>query len=240
MPPICGGHTLHDMTLFNTHTPPKRRASWLSQLVLCLAAFGATSSFAGRPLAVDDANVNDVGSGHVETFYQRQPGGANTWTISPAFGLVEGIEIAAAFNRDNTADVNTTAVQLKWRITPAQKSGCNLATSLGLSQPNLAGAGASHFINGLMTCNVAEGSAIHLNLGINRAPGGPNTGVWGVAYEREFGAVTGHIEAFGQENALPTLQIGLRTMLTKSLQIDGTVGSTNGESVYSIGLKFLF
>ncbi len=219
---------------------PDFAANFAAKCLLSLAVLASSNSFAGRPLAVDDANVNDAGSGHVEVFLQRQPGGVNTWTIAPAYGLTEGIEIAAAFNRDNTADINTTALQLKWRITPSQKTGCNVATSLGLSQVNVAGVGSASFINGLMSCNFNEGSAVHLNLGLNRAPGGPNTGVWGVALEHEFGALTGHVEAFGQENALPTLQVGLRTMLTKTLQLDGTVGSSNGESVVSVGLKFLF
>jgi hypothetical protein len=209
--------------------------------LISLAALSASNSFAGRPLAVDDANVNDTGSGHVETFYQRGAGGANSWTISPAYGIIEGVEIAAAFNRDNTADVNTTSIQGKIRLTASKKDGCNVATSFGLSQPNTAGVGTSSFISGLMSCNMDEAGSVHVNLGVVFPPADANrVGVWGIAYEREFGPVTGHVEMFGQESALPTFQIGLRTMVTKTIQLDGTVGSTNNESIYSVGLKFLF
>ncbi len=209
-------------------------------ILFSLMSLASTSSFAGRPLAVDDANVNDKGSGHVETFYQRGVGGTNSWTISPAYGIFDGVEIAAAFNRDNTADVSTTSIQAKIRLTESKKDGCNFATSFGLAQPNTSGVGSSQFINGLMSCNMDEKGSLHLNLGLVRPPEGSSVGNWGIAYEREFGAVTGHIEFFGQENAQPTVQLGLRSMITKTIQLDGTVGSNNGESSYSIGLKFLF
>lgn len=209
-------------------------------LALFLALLSASSSYAGRPLAVDDANVNDVGSGHIEAYYQRLPGGVNAWTISPAYGITEGVEIAASFNRDNTALVNTSAIQVKFRLTEPKKAGCNVATSLGLAQTNVAGVGSSQFINGLMTCNTNASGSVHVNLGLVNPPSGPATGVWGLAYERDWGALTGHIELFGAENALPTVQLGLRTLLTKNLQLDGSVGRNNDESVYSVGFKFMF
>ena len=218
----------------------KNRSKTWKSFLFCVSLLAAGSSYAGRPLAVDDANVNDTGSGHIEAYYQRLPGNVNTWTVSPAYGVAEGLEIAASFNRDNTAEVNTTAVQLKFRLTESKKAGCNVAASLGLSQTNVAGVGSSQFVTGLMSCNTEASGSVHVNLGLVNPPSGPATGVWGVAYEREFGALTGHVELFGAENALPTVQLGLRTLLTKNLQIDGSVGRNNDESIYSVGFKFLF
>lgn len=209
-------------------------------ILLSLLSLASTYSFAGRPLTVDDADVNEKGAGHVETFYQRGSGGTHSWTISPAYGIFDGVEIAAAFNRDNTADVNTTSIQAKIRLTDSKKDGCNFATSFGLSQTNIPDEGSSQFISGLMSCNMHEKVSVHLNLGLVRPPVGTRVGNWGIAYEREFGAMTGHVEFFGQENAQPTAQLGLRSMITKAIQLDGTVGSTNGEPVYSVGLKFVF
>jgi hypothetical protein len=211
-----------------------------ASVLFCLISLATTGSFAGRPLTVDDADVNAKGSGHVEIFYERGVGGTQSWTISPAYGIFDGVEIAAAFNRDNTADVNTATIQAKIRLTESKKDGCNFATSFGLAQPNTSGVGSSQFINGLISCNMDDKGSVHLNLGLVRPPVGANVGNWGIAYEREFGAVTGHIELFGQENAQPTLQLGLRSRITKTIQLDGTVGSTNGESTYSVGLTFLF
>jgi hypothetical protein len=244
-----GGEATHYIhpTHFILVNPPfvtnnmKLRTQLAAPVLFSLLAVSASSSFAGRPLAVDDANVNDKGSGHVEAFYQRLPGGVNVYTISPAYGIMDGVEIAAAFSRDNTANVNTTTLQGKIRLTESKKDGCNFATSFGLSQPNVSGVGTSNFINGLITCNMDAAGSVHVNLGVVNPPAGAaRTGVWGIAYEREFGAVTAHVEAFGQENAQPAFQIGLRTMVTKTIQIDGTVGSSNNESMYSLGLKFLF
>lgn len=209
-------------------------------LVALTLLLGTAACLAGRPLAVDDANVNDPGAGHVEMFYQRLPGATHAWTISPAYGVAVGVELAASFNRDNTADANTTAIQGKIRLTESRKNGCNLATSFGLSQPNVSGLGFSKFINGLASCNAGDAGSFHLNLGLVNPSGGPNVGSWGLAFEREFGAITGHAEVFGQENQAPTVQFGLRTLLTKSLQLDATMGSLQGETLYPVGLKFLF
>jgi hypothetical protein len=206
--------------------------------LITLACCASGGAFAGRPLAVDDANVNDVHAGHVETYFQRQPGSSNTWTIAPAYGIAEGVEIGASFNRDNTGDVNTTGLQVKFRFTESQKVGCNFGGTVGASQAN-PGDGNVPFVTLLATCNSDAGS-VHFNVGAVRSPGAPTLGTWGVALEREFGEVTAHIEAFGMENSQPTFQMGLRTMVTKSIQLDGTVGRTNDESIYSVGLKFLF
>jgi hypothetical protein len=211
-----------------------------ASVLFCLSSLASTESVAGRPLTVDDADVNGKGFGHVEIFYERGVGGTPSWTISPAYGIFDGVEIAVAFNRDNAADANTTSIQAKIRLSESKKDGCNFATSFGLAQPNTSGVGSSQFINGLMSCNRDTNGSVHLNLGLVRPPEGSNVGTWGIAYEREFGTVTGHIEFFGQENVQPTIQLGLRSMVTKTIQLDGTVGSTNGESTYSVGLKFLF
>ena len=42
---------------------------------------------AGRPLTVDDANVNEVGEGQVEGWWTRSPNGARSWTVAPAYAL---------------------------------------------------------------------------------------------------------------------------------------------------------
>jgi hypothetical protein len=211
-----------------------------TSVLFSLISLASTSSFAGRPLTVDDADVDDKGKGHVETSYQRGVGGTHSWTISPAYGIFDGVEIAAAFNRDNTEDVNTTSIQVKFRLTESKKDGCNFAVSFGLAHPNTPSVGSSQALDGLMTCSTQGEGSMHLNLGVVRPPEGASVGTWGFAYEREFGAVTGHLEFFGQENAQPTVQLGLRSMISKTIQIDGAVGSTRAEPMYSVGLKFLF
>lgn len=207
-------------------------------LVVISAALGAQVCLAGRPLAVDDANVNAVGAGQVEAWYARQADGANVWNVAPAYGLMEGVEVAASWARDATNRVNTTALQAKFRLTPSLANGCNLGAVIGVSRPN-DDSGRTPYVNGLLSCN-GEAGSLHLNLGANRPSGAATLSTWGLAFEREFGAMTAHVEYFGQEHAKPSVQLGLRTELFKNVQIDGTVGQSGGDALLSVGLKYQF
>ncbi len=203
-----------------------------------LALWLSAPAHAGRPLTVDDAGVNDPGEGHVEAWYARQPGRAHTWTVAPAYAPVEGLEIGGQLSRDTTANATSAAVQAKWRITPSQESGCNTGAVLGLAHTR-GGGGNTPYLVGLLTCNSGWGSS-HINLGAVRGPGGPALGTWGIAHEREFGAVTAHVEAFGQRLSKPTFQVGARIEAAKGLQVDGTLGRSDRQTLVSVGLKQSF
>lgn len=207
-------------------------------LVVISVALGAQVCLAGRPLTVDDANVNAVGAGQVEAWYARQADGASVWNVAPAYGLMEGVEVAASWARDATNRVNTTALQAKFRLTPSLANGCNLGAVVGVLRPN-DDSGRTPYVNGLLSCN-GDAGALHLNLGANRPSGGATLSTWGLALEREFGAVTAHVEYFGQEHAKPSVQLGLRTELLKNVQIDATVGQSGGDALVSVGLKYQF
>ena len=213
-----------------------RHARPLCIPVLALSLAG--TAYAGRPLTVDDANVDDKGQGHVEAWYARQPGHAHTWTVAPAYAPVDGMELGGTVARDSTAGATTSAVQAKWRFTASQKSGCNVGAVLGALHTS-GGVGNSPYFNGLATCNSTWGST-HFNLGALRAPGGPTLGTWGIAHERGFGGVTAHVEAFGQRLSKPTFQVGARMDVAPGVQVDGNVGRTNGETLVSVGLKYSF
>jgi hypothetical protein len=213
---------------FNFHP---QRAS-----LLLIGVLSAASCLAGRPLTVDDANVNDVGAGHVEAWFERA-GGANNWTVAPAYGLTEGLEIAAALARDSSNRVTSSALQAKFRITESRKDGCNFGATLGLAHADASG--NTPYLNGIFTCNMDAG-AVHLNLGANRPSGSATLRTWGLAYERELGALTAHVEYFGEQHSAPTVQFGLRSEVVKNIQLDGTIGRSGGESIYSLGVKFMF
>jgi len=200
--------------------------------------FMAHVSHAGRPLTVDDANVNDVGAGHIEAWYARLPGKVNTWNVAPAFSPIKDIEVSAALSRDQTDKLTSSAIQAKWRITPSNPEGCNFGVVVGVSHTNKGG-GNTPYLNGLASCNHKDG-AFHLNLGLSHADVKNNLTNWGVAYERDLGFATAHIEYFGQETAKPTLQAGLRKDLIPGLQLDGTIGRSDGDLVLSLGLKKSF
>ena len=53
-------------------------------LPIVAALFFTNACQAGRPLTVDDANVNAVGAGQVEVWYVRKADGAGVWNVAPA------------------------------------------------------------------------------------------------------------------------------------------------------------
>lgn len=199
----------------------------------------ATSSWAGRPLTVDDANTADVGGGQVETWVARQGDRSKTWTTAVGVGVLDGVELGAAFARNMSANENATSLQVKVRLTPSVDGGCNFGAVVGMAHVH-DGGGRAYYVNGLTTCNL-EAFKLHGNLGATRAEhGGPTLKTWGVAAEKAFGDVTAHLEYFGQQQSKPTMQVGLRTDIMPNVQLDGTLGRAERRAVFSLGLKFSF
>ncbi len=161
------------------------------------------------------------------------------WTVAPAFGVTDGIEVGLALASGASSESSTTLLQAKFRLTPSVKNGCNIGTSLGATQTNSGGAASTPFVNGLLSCNADFGS-VHINAGATRQPEGPALGTWGIAVERGFGAYTAHLETFGQEQAGPSVQLGLRTDVAKNVQLDASVGRVSNETVWTLGMKFQF
>lgn len=193
-------------------------------------------ALAGRPLSVDDANTNDAGAGHVEFWVAHAPGSTVT-VVAPAYAPVESIEFAVAYARARGDESGSGTVQAKWRITPAQEAGCNLGASLGLVRT---GGADGHFVNALLSCNHQGAGSLHVNLGRSRAPAEHGVATWGAALEREFGAVTPHVEWFGSQHSRPTLQLGARGRVAQDWQLDGTVGRQGGRTLWSLGMKYQF
>ena len=207
-------------------------------LVFALIAGCSSTCFAGRPLSVDDANTADAGTGNIDFWFTRAPGNVNGWTVSPAYGIADGIELGATWATDTTNNTSASTLQLKFRLTAAKDQGCNFGTSIGVTQASDV-SGNTPFMSALVTCNLQSGS-VNLNLGLSRSPDSPTLKTWGLSFERELGTFTPHIEIFGVEQSAPTVQLGLRTMVTNSLQLDGSIGSTRGETTYTLGMRFFF
>lgn len=228
-------HLQRIVLLLSIMTHPPFRPS----LLLCLGCTLLSSAvWAGRPLSVDDADVNDVDHGHVETWFERTTGPTRSLIVAPAYAPVEGLEIAGAFTRDTSAPASSMMIQAKWRITPVQEAGCNVGASASISKTQ-GESGNTPAVNGLLTCHLPMG-AVHVNLGATRVPGESSVMTWGLALEHKFGSVTGHIETFGQQHAKSTLQAGSRYEIAKDIQVDGTVGRSDGQNLFSLGVKFQF
>ena len=210
---------------------------------LLLLSAGLTGpAHAGRPLNVDDAGVVEPGTGQVEAWYARQPGGARGWTVAPAYSPGTGLELTVSLSQDNHLHTRSTALQGKFLLTPSRPHTCNVGVAGVLSQTSGI-SGNTPSANGLLSCN-HEGGASHFNLGVVRASGGPTARTWGLATEREFGRFTGHVEWYGQQRSAPVFQLGLRTEIAPDWQVDGSLGRTRladkHETLYSLGFVYSF
>lgn len=206
-------------------------ATACASAVLCLPAW------AGRALSVDDANVDDKRTGHVEAWFARGAGNTNVYNVVPAYSPWEAVEFSVPLARDRTNAVTSIGALVRLRLTEPQKSGCNFLVALG--QQHLNPGANQPYAYSAATCKKNE-FALHANLGAAKPTGASSFGTWGVALERDHGDLVGHLEAFGQEHAKPTFQVGARKELGKGFQIDGTVGRTDGDTIFSLGVKFNF
>ena len=205
-------------------------------LLLLLAAVACSPALAGRPLAVDDANVNEAGRGQLEVWVARGAG-STVFNLAPAYAPVEGLEFGALLARESNTGDKVSALQVKWRITASKETGCNFGAVAGLSHAAERNTG---YLNGLLTCNRPELGSVHFNLGATKPGGAARARSWGLAYEREIMGITPHLEWFGVEHAKPTLQAGVRGHVAPDLQLDGSVGRGDGVTLYTLGAKLGF
>ncbi len=98
--------------------------------------------------------------------FAARAGGATTWNLSPAYAFADGLELSALLARQTTDNIDGSAVQLKWLITPNQASGCNFGVSFSGTRASGQGTSANAgFINGLLSCHGTPVGSVHANLG---------------------------------------------------------------------------
>ena len=209
-----------------------------SALLVFLTLSASMPSYAGRPLTVDDANVNDTGDGHVETWWTRSPHGVRSWTVAPAYAPADNIELSAGLAREQWTGIQTQNIQAKFRITPTQENGCNWGAVVGYARADAES--SKPYVNGLFSCNNATLGSLHTNVGALNVSSSQRVRTWGVAWERAYGEVTVHIEKFGMEHEKPTVATGLRFNVMDDLQLDTSVGRTNKQNIVTLGLKWMF
>jgi hypothetical protein len=191
-------------------------------LALVAALSAAAAAHAGRPLAVDDAGVNDRGNGHVEVWWEGNKGKRGAAFVAPAYAPVDGLELGAVLGRDRQGSDTLYGLQAKWLWSPAQDSGCNAASSAALLRSRQ-GSDTAYTVALIGTCAGDWGRA-HANLGGVREPAATWQPRWGLAYERPLGPVTVHAEAFGVRRSPVTLQAGARWEVAPGWQLDATIG----------------
>lgn len=214
------------------------KAQLAKVLFLLFGLGGLLSAQAGRPLSVDDANVNAVGEGHVEGWWTRAPNGARSWSLSPAYAPMQNVELGAGLAREQKTGLETLNIQAKFRITPSQDQGCNVGAVLGTARST--GETSKGYANALLTCNHPTLGSLHTNLGALDFSSNQRVGTWGLAWERVYGELTGHVEVYGQQANKPTWATGLRTLVLPSLQLDTSIGRQGGHHLLTLGTKWMF
>lgn len=209
-----------------------------SALLVALGLTWLNAAHAGRPLTVDDANVNDPQAGHVETWWTRAPDGTRSWTVAPAYAPTENLELGAGLAREQHTGLETHNIQAKFRITPSQDNGCNLGAVAGVSRAT--GDTSRPYVNALFTCNHPSWGSVHANLGALDVSGSQRVTTWGTAWERTYGEMTAHIEAYGQQHDKPTWATGVRFNVLPQLQLDTSVGRQNKQNLVTLGTKWMF
>jgi hypothetical protein len=189
-------------------------------------------------LTVDDANVNDVGEGHVEGWWTRGPSGSRSWTVAPAYSPIQNVELGAGMARDPKTRLESQNIQVKFRLTPSQDNGCNVGAVVGAARTT--GEASKAYVNALFTCNHAKLGSLHTNLGALDVSNSQRIGTWGLAWERAYGDVTAHVEVYGQQHDKPTWATGLRTNILPKFQLDGSIGRQGGHNLLTLGTKWMF
>lgn len=219
----------------------RRRCRYVAALTAFALVPASVPAFAGRPLTVDDASVNDRGNGHIEFWYADNGPDSRGLTLAPAYAPLDRLELSCALSRNTVTRMSTVAAQAKFLLTERQKDGCNVGLVGGASKVT-GDHGETIYGNTLMTCDTHR-LALHVNAGAYRSRVNESTSTiatWGVAVEREFGVVTGHAEAYGERHSKPTIQVGLRGEIAPKLQLDATLGRRDAETLFSVGFKVQF
>ena len=210
----------------------KKIISLLATSLLCVSAQ------AGRPLTVDDANVNDTGVAHVETFWSRAADGSRTFTVAPTYSPLPGLDLIAVDTRTLAGGAHSQTFQAKMQVTLPKDNSCHFAWVVGTTQWQK-GEGQKSFVSANTSCDMGVG-ALHASVVSSRDAVGRDTPSMGVAWEQSFGAWTGHIESVAQRATKPMVGIGARTEVRPGFQVDGTWGRLGGKALFSLGTKFTF
>ncbi len=107
------------------------RITPLTASAIAALAFVSTSAFAGRPLSVDDANIDDKGTGHIEAWAAREPGKADVINVAPAYSPWQVVELSGLLSRNRTNSISSVGVLARVQVTEPKKSGCNFLVALG-------------------------------------------------------------------------------------------------------------
>jgi hypothetical protein len=145
-------------------------------LALGLTLLSPLAAHAGRPLSTDNAGTAPAGGCEVESWLEQQSG-QRAWIVTPACGLVEGLQVSASVVLPHPRDPVRAGAGLavKWapasaRVdTPAGDLALGLAAGTDFERQASAGwRRSSTALWGLASLNAAPSWSLDLNVGVVR------------------------------------------------------------------------
>jgi hypothetical protein len=223
--------------------------------ILMLTSVLASPSWAGRPLATEDAGVLDRGECEIESYAGRAKQGdsPSVSTLWAQFGCGIGLnsQLAVGTGREKSAGSRTRIAALTGktflRELTDNQTGFTLAYALfGAREPDDSFRHSASELKAVISAP-HNGWLLHANLGLNHSqnPASYST-VWGLATERPgaIGPVDLMAEVFGDDRTAPWLQIAARwAVIPKRLYLDASWGvQTNSQHAkqVTVGLKIVF
>jgi hypothetical protein len=228
--------------------PPLRLSSSLLAALMSTALL-VGSAWAGRPLGTDDAGTAGANTCQVESWFERARD-QRAWTVSPACGLGEALELGVEFSRPSPAALagerHSVGLAMKW-VDPAWQAGparfglkayAGTARQLGGGwQPTARG------LMGLATLALGEQASMHLNLGDEYDRGsGRHQALGQVALTWQplepwmlFGELQALRGAGGAQQTLGARWWALKDRLGLDLTAGRTAGQA-GSAVWTLGL----
>lgn len=212
-----------------------------------LAAIPITS-YAGRPMVVDDAALVSPKSCQLETWMQRNQDNKEFWAV-PACNIGGNFELAVGIGHLNSdSDHNSFAsLQGKTLIKPLETNDWGIGFSFGTQINTKTTSHQDFFINLPMSLSILDDHFIfHTNFGwIHENHSQKNSTTWGIGTEASISSPFSlTAEIYGNDRNDSFFQTGFRYMLYKDfIQLDASYGNQfshlKDSSFFSIGFVFL-
>lgn len=227
-----------------------RTASIAAALTLAFAG----PTWAGRPLATEDADVLGRGDCEWESFAARESasGAPSARTLATQVGCGFGArsQAAVAYGRNRFAGETTPVGALvgKTALLPREGEGLGLTLAWGLGWQRLPGSSWKHedsALNLVATRSFADRFTAHANLGWTRSESERrNSTTWNAALEW---SATDRLDAmgevYGDNRGRPWLGLGARHAFGERLSVDASWSVQNDRPrvrLWTVGFKLGF
>lgn len=199
----------------------KRRLRRASALPAALLACSLPARAAGGHHAVDDAAILDPGQCQVETWADREAGGARTLLHAGPACRVGQVELSLNLDRTRLSGTTTTTAagpQLKWATALDERFSLGLVLSTTWQDRRPHRAGSTLVVP--LTWQAAETLQVHVNAGRDFRRHEADSGRAGAALEWAPWPAWSFVAERFRESGADYWRVGARRMLTPDLNVD--------------------